>query len=211
MHMSEQIDQIAAALAAAQAELVNPPKLKVNPHFKSSYVDLSDGLAAVRKTLSAHGISFVQATDGETGVIILHTCLMHSSGQWIKSTYPVASLGKHQEMGGALTYARRYALFAMVGIAGEDDMDGNDAADATNAVKPARPAKPTKEMEPGLPPDESEKVYMVMLESLQMAQSREDLVQWATANQKAKVRLTPKHQAMITEEFKKVESQIKGQ
>lgn len=211
MNTSETIGAISAALAKAQAEMKNPPKNKENPHFKSKYVDLSDGLDEIRKTLGKHQVAFVQGPMMVDGMIILHTRLMHSSGEWIESIYPVSGLDKHQSMGSAMTYARRYAIFSMVGVAGEDDDDGNTASE-TVAKKPAPKIvqMPKQEMEPGFSEDESNTVYGVMLGALQLAESLEDLRDWATNNQSNKQRLRPNHQKMISEEFKKVEKSLRA-
>jgi hypothetical protein len=140
MNTSEQIDQIAAALAGAQCEIQNPKKGNVNPHFRNRYADLASGLDTVRPVLGKHGLSVVQLTSSDGEMVTLYTRILHASGQWLESTYPVCRLGKHQEMGAALTYARRYALFAAIGIAGEDDdTDGEGAADA-NGSKASVPA-----------------------------------------------------------------------
>src|SRR5215469_10206015 len=141
MHRSsEAIGAIAAALAKAQAELTNPEKSLTatlrSPFPREEdrtfrYAPLSSGLDIVRKTLGRHEIAAVQSTktDKEAGFIRLTTILAHSSGEWISSEWPVCSVTETaapHRMGAALTYARRYALFTLVGIAGEDDLDAPD-------------------------------------------------------------------------------------
>jgi hypothetical protein len=137
---SETIGTIAAALAKAQAELTNPEKsltATIRAPFPREgdrtfrYAPLSSGLDIVRKTLGQHEIATVQTTaiDNEAGLIRLTTILAHASGEWISSDWPVCSVGETaapHRMGAALTYARRYALFTLVGIAGEDDLDAPD-------------------------------------------------------------------------------------
>ena len=137
---SETIGAIASALAKAQAELTNPEKALIatirasNPREKDQtfrYAALSSGLDIVRKTLGGHEIATVQTTaiDGEAGLIRLTTTLAHSSGEWLSSEWPVCAISETaapRRMGAALTYARRYALFTLVGIAGEDDLDAPD-------------------------------------------------------------------------------------
>jgi len=97
----------------------------------------------VRKTLGAHEIATVQTTaiDPEAGLIRLTTTLAHSSGEWLSSEWPVcpvAETASPKRMGAALTYARRYALFTLVGIAGEDDLDAPDLNDGSRLnVKPS--------------------------------------------------------------------------
>jgi ERF superfamily len=137
---SETIGAIAAALAKAQAELTNPEKALVatirasNPRDQDQtfrYAALASGLDIVRKALGGHEIATVQATaiDNEAGLIRLTTTLAHASGEWLSSEWPVCPIGETaapRRMGAALTYARRYALFTLVGIAGEDDLDAPD-------------------------------------------------------------------------------------
>jgi hypothetical protein len=141
MHQSSKsIGAFAAALAKAQCELTNPEKSLVGVISSPSspngdrafrYAPLSSGLDIVRTTLGSHEIAIVQTTavDKEAGLIRLTTILAHSSGEWISSDWPVCPVSETaapQRMGAALTYARRYALFSLVGIAGEDDLDAPD-------------------------------------------------------------------------------------
>lgn len=142
MKTSDQLNELAAALSKAQGELKNIEKGKINPHFKSRYADIADGLEVVRPVLSKHGLSVVQVTslNPDTGIFLLHTRLLHSSGQWIEASYPIPT-GKAQEMGSALTYARRYSLFSLVGTAGTDEDDDGAAANTAAPAKPAAKAK----------------------------------------------------------------------
>src|SRR6266566_51327 len=137
---SETIGTIAAALAKAQAQLVNPEKSLVGmirsdqtggSERSFRYAPLSSGLDIVRKTLSQHEIATVQTTsiDETAGIVRLSTVLAHASGEWIASDWPICALSETatpHRMGAALSYARRYALFTLVGIAGEDDLDAPD-------------------------------------------------------------------------------------
>jgi hypothetical protein len=139
---SESVAALAAALAKAQADLVNPEKsLTATIRTEASgqagrtfrYAPLSSGLDIIRKTLGQHEIATIQTTafDQTSGLINLTTVLAHASGEWIASDWPVcpiAEMASPQRMGAALTYARRYALFTLVGIAGEDDLDAPDVA-----------------------------------------------------------------------------------
>jgi len=185
---SESIGAIAAALAKAQGELANPEKSLIatirsaNPRESDRtfrYAALSSGLDIVRKSLGRHELATVQTTaiDNEAGLIRLTTVLAHSSGEWLSSEWPVCALSETaapHRMGAALTYARRYALFTLVGIAGEDDLDAPDLggtadqpsgvdaqpeagnpifagpaaqADAQRKPKLVRPAKPVLDLE----------------------------------------------------------------
>jgi ERF superfamily len=137
---SESIGAIAAALAKAQAQLVNPEKSLVatiradeasGSERSFRYAPLSSGLDIVRRTLSQHEIATIQTTsiDEAAGIVRLGTVLAHASGEWIASDWPVCAISDTavpHRMGAALTYARRYALFTLVGIAGEDDLDAPD-------------------------------------------------------------------------------------
>jgi hypothetical protein len=137
---SETIGAIATALAKAQIELINPEKALIatirSPFPREAdrtfrYASLSSGLDLIRKSLGRHEIATVQTTsiDDAAGLIRLTTVLAHASGEWISSDWPVCPVSETaapQRMGAALTYARRYALFTLVGIAGEDDLDAPD-------------------------------------------------------------------------------------
>src|SRR4029077_10966034 len=138
---------IAAALAKAQMELINPEKSLVgtigSPLRDNQrtflYCLLSSVLDIVRKRLGRHEIATVQTTalNPETGLIHLTTMLAHSSGEWLASEWPVCPASETaapQVRGAALTYARRYALFALVGIAGEDDLDAPDLLSRSELV-----------------------------------------------------------------------------
>jgi len=128
MKKSEQINELATALAKAQGEILPAAKDGLNPHFKSRYADLASISNACRPALSKHGIATVQTTDEENGKLVLHTTLLHTSGQWMTSTLPVISAKQDaQSIGSALTYMRRYGLAAMVGVVADDDDDGERA------------------------------------------------------------------------------------
>src|SRR6266478_7554492 len=138
MHRSsESVAALASALAKAQAELINPEK-SLTATIRTGragegertfrYAPLSKGLDIVRKCLGQHEIATIQATavDRDSGLIKLTTTLVHASGEWVSSDWPVCPASETaapHRMGAALTYARRYALFTLVGIAGEDDVD----------------------------------------------------------------------------------------
>jgi ERF superfamily len=169
MHRSsEAVAALASALAKAQAELINPEK-SLTATIRTGragegertfrYAPLSSGLDIVRKTLGQNEIATVQTTavDQATGIVNLTTMLAHASGEWIASEWPVcpiAETANPQRMGAALTYARRYALFTLVGIAGEDDLDAPDLCEGP--LSPSAPAlgasiKPTHDQRGGSP------------------------------------------------------------
>jgi hypothetical protein len=156
---SESVAALASALAKAQAELINPEKSLTatvrtgrpgDGERSFRYAPLSSGLDIVRKTLGQHEIATLQTTaiDQTAGMVNLTTTLAHASGEWIASDWPVcpiAETANPQRMGAALTYARRYALFTLVGIAGEDDLDAPELCDGPGSLLPSavdRPFKP---------------------------------------------------------------------
>src|SRR5262245_44157866 len=156
MHRSsETVAALASALAKAQAELVNPEKsltatIRTGRPGESErrfrYAPLSSGLDIVRKTLGQHEIATLQTTaiDQSAGMVNLTTTLAHASGEWIASDWPVcpiAETANPQRMGAALTSARRYALFTLVGIAGEDDIDAPDLCAGPNAPSSTAPER----------------------------------------------------------------------
>jgi hypothetical protein len=136
MQKSETIKELAGALSLAQSEMLGATKASVNPFFKSHYADLAAVWDACRKALTKNGLAVVQTTSEGQGGIPVETILIHSSGEWISGVLLVRPVKDDpQAMGSAITYARRYALAAMVGVAPEDD-DGNAASSQT--APPAR-------------------------------------------------------------------------
>jgi hypothetical protein len=129
MYKSESIAALAKALSQFQGEIKNPNNTADNPFFKSKYAPLNDILNLVRPVLSKHGLSIVQAPSGDGENIIIFTTLIHSSGEWIEFEPLTLKADKvtAQGAGSAITYGRRYALSAVLGISSEDDDDGNGA------------------------------------------------------------------------------------
>ena len=234
MHRSsDTIATIAAALAKAQMELTNPEKSLVatirSPFPREAdrtfrYAPLSSGLDIVRKSLGRHEIATIQSTeiDKEAGLLRLTTILAHSSGEWVSSEWPVcqiSDIASAQRMGAALTYARRYALFTLVGIAGEDDLDApdlgadpNPAAElpgprdhgkqANGQAAPARPRAPF--------PNSARTVLRVQLsaslreslvEQLAAIDSADEAAAWAHRNLSAKNSLTAADAKLVEEAF----------
>jgi len=133
---SETINELAAALAKAQGQMTNAVADKTNPHFKSKYADLPSVIDSVRKPLSDNGLAPVQQIDGP----LLRTMLMHTSGQWIASEFPLPLAGRPQEIGSVLTYWRRYSLAALVCTAAEDDDANEGQGQKITMRRPAPPA-----------------------------------------------------------------------
>ena len=227
LRSSETIGAIAAALARAQAELVNPEKtltatiLSTNPRESGRqfrYAPLAAGLELVRKALGRQEIAALQATaiDRAAGVIRLDTIIAHSSGEWFSSEWPVCALseaGAPRRMGAALTYARRYALFALVGIAGEDDLD---APDLDLKIEPARPGPNGAAAHPNGRRRDGEPILVsAALPALQAAALRDRLIgeidrlisseeaaTWAAAGLPAKAALPPKDAQAVEARFR---------
>lgn len=127
MPTSTTISEIAKALSAFQGELKPAKKDEVNPFFKMKYADLASIWGVVREPLAKNGLSVTQLPHTESEKLFLTTLLLHSSGEWISSEMPViAQKADSQSIGSALTYARRYSLSSMLGVAAEDD-DGESA------------------------------------------------------------------------------------
>lgn len=205
MHRSsERIGALAAALAKAQAVLINPEKnltATIRSPFPREddrtfrYASLASGLDIVRKTLSQQEIATVQTTRVEqvSGQIHLTTLLAHASGEWISSDLPVCAakdVEASHRMGSSLTYARRYALFALVGIAGEDDLDTPDViagppAAAGSQVAPSpkgRPGKAVLNRPAVLEPQQSADLRERLLAQVTTLRDSNDLLAWAKAS-----------------------------
>src|SRR5262245_25508653 len=146
---SEKIDELVKALVAAQAEMPHPPKDAINPHFKSRFASLPGVIDTVRPVLSRHGLALLQTLGtGERGPVI-HSTLLHRSGQWLDlpALEMPAVKADPQAWGSAATYGRRYALLAACGVTGDEDDDANEAAKPAPAAK-----KPAPKSAPPAPP-----------------------------------------------------------
>jgi hypothetical protein len=217
MHRSsESIAALAAALAKAQSELSNPEKSLVGTIGSDRpgegprsfrYAPLSSGLDIVRKALGQQQIATVQTTaiDASTEIVSLTTILAHASGEWIASDWPVCRLADTaapHRMGAALTYARRYALFTLVGIAGEDDLDAPDLNAGPQAGPPRTPPGTALEIAPSprsrrhapvllpLDPDASAAFRKELIREIASLPSAEEAAQWARSALGTKNRLT---------------------
>ena len=236
MHQSsESIGTIAAALAQAQAELINPEKSLVatirSPFPRESdrtfrYAPLSSGLEIVRKSLGRHEIATFQTTaiDKDTGRVRLTTVLAHSSGEWVSSEWPICPISdtaSPHRMGAALTYARRYALFTLVGIAGEDDLDAPDlstepgqatisndqytprlsadpAPGYSNGSARKRPIRPAKTI---LAPEVSTVLRTQLMTELEVITTSEEAIAWARQRLPVKNTLTAGDARIIEDAF----------
>lgn len=145
---SEKIGALAEALAKAQGSMASPAKTKrakiesQKGSYSYTYADLADVIEATRKPLSDNGLSCCQIISYDGQGLLLTTQLQHASGEWLRSTYPLPLHPRPQDQGSAITYARRYALCALLGIAAEDDDDGVAAQAAKPAQAKAKAAAP---------------------------------------------------------------------
>jgi hypothetical protein len=147
MRRSDSIANLAAALVKAQHEARNAVKSGLNPHFKNKYAPLEEVVQVAKDALNTHGIAFVQGgepTEGDT--LSLSTMLLHTSGEWIESNITMRPVRNDpQGIGSCITYARRYALAAICGIASDDDDDANAASETPPPPKPKKEKQPTQE------------------------------------------------------------------
>lgn len=128
MKTSDKIDAISAALSLAQGEFPFIEKLRDNPYFKSKYADLSDILAACKPILLKHGLALTQGLAFADSRLIITTCLIHKSGQWLSSELSIKpDKDTAQALGSAATYGRRYSAEAILGVSASIDDDGNEA------------------------------------------------------------------------------------
>lgn len=201
MRTSEHTDIIDAALATAQGVIENPTKDAKNSHFGNRYATLDVGLNVVRPSLSKAGISVTQATRVEDGVLMLDTRLA-CQGQWIEAEYPVCVFpAKPQELGSALTYARRYSLFSLVGIAGEEDDDGN-AANSTATPAPKRNSHKVS-------PETSAVAKDAAMMAISMAQNLEILQSWAVDHKVEMDRMLDADVAEVRKAYKSKHDELK--
>jgi hypothetical protein len=232
MHRSSPtISAIAAALAKAQSELENPEKTLLatirSPFPREGdrtfrYASLASGLDIVRKRLGQHEIATVQSTSIDpAGQILLTTLLAHSSGEWISSDWPVCpstEIAAPHRMGAALTYARRYALFALVGIAGEDDLDAPDAIPSSSAVAPLKdppvtsksPSKPKFHRPPELSATGSQALRDDLIGELDNLDAEDELVSWAERRLAAKNALGADDARLVEATYRTVLERVCG-
>lgn len=156
---SQEIGSLAGALAKAQGEMNAAPKTAKNPFFKSRYSDLSTVWSSIRKPLAKNNLAIVQSVFCDEGQMVLTTRLVHSSGQWAVSHYPVVPQKRDpQGYGSALTYARRYALSAMVGVVCEEDDDGEAAMSRKQSPQPEPTVSKDKLVTLEIPPSKKKLV-----------------------------------------------------
>lgn len=212
MNTSEQINELAGALAKAQAEMKNATLNKVNPHFKSKYADLAAIRDAVVPILSKHGLSIVQGTTAGGAFLVVTTRLMHSSGQWIQSDYPITNdTNKPQAMGSALTYARRYSLAAMGAIAAEEDDDGNAAqANGNGKDSSLHGDVNTANGNPGVSKANARETYKTYSEEIRAQTTEPGLKKWGLARKpEIQTKLPPEWVGHLEQEYLERMDQIK--
>ena len=245
MRTSDQIESVATALAKAQVEYpvvrktktatLGPPSAKGGKQPNSyRYADIADILQGVLPVLGRQGLALLQPTFVDRGQVWVRTRLAHSSGQWIESDYPVCSInGDHRKMGAALTYARRYALCSLLGIAADDDLDGDLTTTRLDLgqcqprhTRGKSPAPPTvfgptagKPLPPDLvrPPVAGKKRLNAktsalqrdrLISSIKNIDSTPALGEWASRHQHARDRLSTADRTTVTETVKAKKSAL---
>lgn len=157
MRTSLEINELSAALAAAQGQMKNPEKnrtatipMKAGGVYSYDYADLPSTIDAVRRALAENKLSHTAAIDSEDGRTTVSVRIMHASGQWIESALVLPPSADVKALAGNITYYRRYLLTALVGVAADDDMDSEPEAGATYQArtKQARPATVTPTVRP---------------------------------------------------------------
>jgi hypothetical protein len=207
MRTSEQTNEIAAALAKAQGKIGNAILNKTNPHFKSRYADLAAVRDAVTPSLAENGIAVVQLTAEADGRMIVYTRMMHSSGQWVESAYPVFNdVNKPQAMGSAMTYARRYSLAAMCGIASEEDDDGNEADDHGKKSPEVRNIAGTQ----GARKAPARTDFDMLMSEMRKAQTLDALKEWASLRRADIDKLPGDWIEHLREEYDKLADELKA-
>lgn len=152
MNTSPTIGAIAAALSAAQGDIKNPAKDKTakivskqGGQYTYTYADFATSLDAIRPILAKHKLAIVQAPFMRENFVMLESRIIHESGEWVGNEYPVGMVADHRTMGSALSYARRYALFPLLGVQGEDDDDGEADAERPRYEPRQRVQTPPRE------------------------------------------------------------------
>jgi hypothetical protein len=184
------LSDIATALAKAQSEMKNATLNKTNPHFRSKYADLAGIRDAITPALTKHGIAVTQLIEIYGEMTVVATKLIHTSGQMIESRFPImADPTKPQAIGSAITYARRYSLSAICGIAADEDDDGNAAQEAA----PAKSAHLSK--------SSARPVYEKLQAAIDKAASSDDLKIWVKDAKAEIATLPPDWQDVLRNRF----------
>lgn len=201
MDFSAELGALAKALAKAQASVTNATKDATNPHFKNRYATLASVRAAITGPLSESGLAVVQTTEphGDAGVCVV-TMLVHESGQWVRGRLflPVAKKDP-QSFGAAISYGRRFALGAIVGIATEDDDDGAQASTPAPAVRRVEP------------PQASGVDVAPLLEALRAAKTAGELAKATAEVGKVKSKLSPADHKRCKDEYRIAEQRLTGE
>lgn len=195
---SEQTNEIAAALAKAQAAGMTAIINKTNPHFKNRYADFGSVVEASRQALAANNLAVTQTPEIREGSFVLVTTLMHTSGQWVSSEYPLPVGAKPQDLGSALTYARRYSYSSILCIAADEDDDAEASrTSGQTATAPAAKASPIKPQIASPPihpttgevsphtltePEGTQKWGQAFIAAIKTARNEDEINQWLEDN-----------------------------
>lgn len=209
MRTSEFTDKIDAAKAKALADLANPKKTKkgiTRGNKTDMYADLAAALAIIRPVLGKHNIALHETTEID-GQVLVHVARLACQNQWIESIYPVCQIsGNHTAMGAALSYARRYNIFPLVGVAGEDDdTDGKDAAD------PKAPPDRKAEAKNREAAETSGGHKDAMLTALEEASTLALLAKWEKDNKEPLKALLAADRARVVKRYKERKKELERQ
>jgi len=221
MRTSEQINEIATALAKAQGEIESAAKDSKNPHFNTKYADLASVRAAIKTPLSANGIAVIQGVSTSEAGVHIETMLAHTSGQFIAETLtiPLGNKRDAQAVGSAVSYGRRYALMAIVGVAADDDDDGNIATQNApeRGKEPARQqSRPAPQQRPAddddVDPEKEARALAYMAgfrtRAMNCATAEELTTLWnGDADARAKV-MSPHEVGQFAAEMRKIKEQL---
>lgn len=210
MQKTDEIDQIAKALAAFQRDMPVLPKTRTAKIYGKggtrtyTYADISDLLQAALPVLSKHGLSVTQMTEVRDGYLYLRTVVLHTSGQWMAGIYPVSEFTAHQVMGASMTYSRRYALSAALGVASDEDVDGDVGEYQTPPPPPAK----ASQRPPTFDAQTSHRTAEWLIDKLAEVNDRTALSNWATDTEKDRQSLRSEDYERVKDAFLNTQDRI---
>jgi len=211
MIKSDSIIELSKALSTFQGKITGVKKDSVNPFFKSKYASLDTIWDTIRKPLSDNGLSVCQTLDNESGINMLDTTLMHTSGEWISGSMILNPVKDDpQGLGSAISYGRRYSLSAILGIVADEDDDGNVATKPelkkTTTVKETTTSKPVPTTEttetPRITPAQTKKLYALAKEK-NLTSERVKVYMKETFNKTSSKNLTLKEASQLIDDIDK--------
>lgn len=210
MKTSESIKEISAAMAKSQIKLENTIADGLG-NFNNRFTKLSTGLDMIRKVYGENGIAFTQMTRFDGEIIMLDTRMTHSSGEWIEGEYPVCKFPvTSQQLGSAMSYARRYAIFAAAGIASSDDTDDDDGTEANAVQTPAPKRKNKPETVELMSVADSARERSTLIASLTLCKTEKAMSEWRDASENLRARMHQDDRKALNDEWMKQINAING-